>query len=121
MKTVREYLNKEWEENSGHIIKKAILNAASDRVGSYETYADIEGMYMAVYTFWEHNIEIFNVSENDKWIGYELTLDFNKTEWLKKNWGVETVRLIVPQWVMDSKASSEFHAKNLFKKYLKRI
>ena len=121
MKTVRDYLDKEWEENSGHIIKKAILNAASDRLGSYETYADIEGMYMAVYTFWEHNIEIFNVSENDKWVGYELTLDHNKTEWLRKNYGVETVRLIVPQWVMKLNANSEFHAKNLFKKYLKRI
>ena len=121
MKTVREYLNKEWEENSGHITKKAILNAACDRVGSYQTYADIEGMYMAVYTFWEHNIEDMSISENDKWVGYELTLDYNKTEWLKKNWGVETVRLIVPQWVMQLKASSEFHAKNIFKKYLKRI
>lgn len=121
MKTVRDYLDKEWEENSGHIMKKAILNAASDMVGSYETYADIEGMYMAVYTFWEHKIEEFDVSENDKWVGYELRLDYDKTEWLRKNYGKETVRLIVPQWVMKLKVNDERHAKNLFRKYLRRI
>jgi hypothetical protein len=121
MKTVREYLDKEWKENGGHITKKAILNAACDRVGSYQTYADIEGLYMAVYSFWDHNIESFDVSQNDKWVGYELTLDDDKTEWLLRNYGVRTVRLIVPQWVMELNANSEFHAQNLFKKYLKRI
>ena len=107
-KTVREYLNEEWEENSGHITKKAILQNASNKLGSYETYSDIEGLYMAVYSYWEHNIQDMTISENQKWVGYELRLIDS-----------QNVRLIVPQWVMNIKAKSEFHAKNLFTKYLK--
>ena len=121
MKTVKEYLDNEWEENNGHIMKKAILNAASDRIGSYETYADIEGMYLAVYSYWEHNVDNFIVSSNEKWVGYELTVGFERGQWLYEKYGRDTIRLIVPQWVMKLNANSEFHAKNLFKKYLRRI
>lgn len=121
MKTVREYLRLEWEENGGHITKKAILNKACDRIGSYSTYADVEGMYMAVYSFWEHNVEDFGEVENDKWVGYEIRVDFNKTEWLLRNYGVDSIRLIIPTWVMELEAKSERHADNLFNKYLKRI
>ncbi len=121
MKTVKQFLNEEWEENSGHIIKKAILNNACDRIGSYMQYADIEGSYMAVYSFWEHNVVDLQVSENKKWVGYELTVDEQKSAWLLKNFGNSTIRLIVPQWVMKLEANDEFHAKNLFTKYLKLI
>jgi len=121
MKTVKEYLDKEWEENSGHITKKAILNAACDRVGSYQTYADIEGMYMAVYSYWEHNIYDMRVVENDKYYGYELFLDLDRTEWLTKNYGKGTVRLVIPKWVMRANVTSERHASNMFKKYLRRV
>lgn len=120
-KTVRDYIAEDSEENSGHIIKKAILINASDRVGSYMTYADIEGSYMAVYSYWEHNIEDMTTSENAKWVGYELVLDGQKTQWLIDNYGESTVRLIVPQWVMSIEAKDEFHAKSLFTKYLKRL
>jgi len=89
MKTVREYLKLEWEENGGHITKKTILNKACDRIGSYQTYADIEGMYMAVYSFWEHNVEDFSEVENDKWVGYEIRVDAIKTDWLMRNYGVD--------------------------------
>ena len=59
MKTVREYLREEWSENGGHITKKAILSHACDRIGSYNSYDDIEGPYMAVYSYWDHNVEHF--------------------------------------------------------------
>ncbi len=121
MKTVREYLKLEWEENGGHITKKAILNNACDRIGSYQTYADIEGMYMAVYSYWEHNVEDFSEVENSKWVGYEIKVDAIKTDWLMRNYGVNSIKLIVPTWVMDLNANSERHASNLFNKYLRRI
>jgi len=121
MKNVREFLNEEWEENSGHITKKTILNTASNLIGSYQSYADIEGLYMAVYTYWEHNVMSMTISENDKWVGYELILDNEKTDWLLENIGKDTVRLIVPQWVMKLSCKDENHAKNLFNKYLKLI
>lgn len=121
MKTVKDYLNAEWNENSGHITKKAILKASCDRIGSYETYIDIEGSYMAVYSYWEHNVENFIVSENEKWVGYELEVGFERSQWLYKNYGRDTIRLIVPQWVMNMKVDSEFHASNLFRKYLRLL
>jgi len=121
MKTVRQYLQEDFNENGGHITKKAILTNASDRIGSYATYADVEGMYMAVYSYWDHNVEDFNEVENSKWVGYEVRLDDMKTDWLIRNYGVDTVKLIVPTWVMDIQAKSERHAGNLFRKYLRRL
>ena len=38
-----------------------------------------------------------------------------------RNYGVHSVKLIIPQWVMNIKAESERHASNLFNKYLKRL
>ena len=121
MKTVREYLQEEWNENSGHITKKAILNNACDRIGSYQTYADIEGMYMAVYSFWEHNVEHLDTVENEKWVGYEIHVDVQKQDWLSRNYGINTIKLIVPQWVMNLEVNDERHASNIFNKYLKRL
>jgi hypothetical protein len=121
MKTVREYLKNDWEENSGHITKKAILTNACDRIGSYQDYADIEGMYMAVYSFWEHNVECFDEVENEKWVGYELEVSIEKQQWLMNNYGVNTIKLIVPQWVMNLKVNNERHASNIFRKYLRRL
>jgi hypothetical protein len=121
MKTVRQYLREEWSENSGHITKKAILNNACDRIGSYQSYNDIEGAYMAVYSYWDHNVEHFNEVENHKYVGYEINVDGQKEQWLMKNYGVHSIKLIIPQWVMNIKADSERHASNLFNKYLKRL
>lgn len=121
MKTVREYLNTEWEKNSGHITKKAILEHAAHKIGSYRAYADIEGMYMAVYTYWDHNVESFTEVENDKWMGYDIKVDYNRTEWLVENYGTDSIKLIIPIWVMNLKAKSERHAANLFNKYLKTL
>jgi len=83
-KTVRTYLKEEWSSNGGHITKKAILDNCFDRIGSYLTYADIEGKYMAVYSYWEHNVENFDQVENDKYVGYEITCDLDRTNWLIK-------------------------------------
>ena len=121
MKSVRQYLDEEWKENSGHITKKAILNACCDRIGSYMTYADIEGSYMAVYSYWEHNVEDFTEVENEKWVGYEIRPSLDKQSWLLKHYGTDVIRLIVPTWVMNIEAKSEFHAKNLFTKYLRMV
>ncbi len=121
MKSVKQYLQEEWKENGGHITKKAILNNASDRLGSYQCYDDIEGSYMAVYSYWDHNVVDFSEVENDKWVGYEIRVDGQKEEWLLRNYGVSTVKLIVPQWVMEIKAKNERHAANLFNKYLRRL
>ena len=120
-KTVIEFLNSEWESNGGHITKKAILNHACHKLGSYQDYASIEGMYMAVFSFWEHNVDSIDISENEKWVGYEITVDADRADWLMKNYGRDTVRLIIPQWVMNIEAKSEFHAKSLFNKYLKAL
>ena len=121
MKTVRQYLRDEWNENGGHITKKAILNNSCDRIGSYQTYADVEGLYMAVYSYWEHNVEDFSEVENAKWVGYEIKVNEMKTNWLLRNYGVDSIKLIVPTWVMNLEANSERHAANLFNKYLKRL
>ncbi len=120
-KTVRTYLKEEWSSNGGHITKKAILDNCFDRIGSYLTYADIEGKYMAVYSYWEHNVENFDQVENDKYVGYEITCDLDRTNWLIKNFGKPTIQLIVPNWVMDLKVNDERHASNIFKKYLKLV
>ena len=111
MKSVRQFLNEEWKKNSGHITKKAILDVACDRLGSYMTYADIEGSYMAVYYYWDHNVEWFDEFENDKWVGYIVRVDIERSQWLLNNYGQDDVRLIVPTWVMDMKVNDE--AKNL--------
>jgi len=121
MKTVRQYLTEEWNENGGHITKKTILNKSFDRIGSYQTYADVEGLYMAVYSFWSHNVEDFSEVENAKWVGYEIKVDAMKTDLLVRNYGVDSIKLIVPTWVMNLEANSERHAANLFNKYLKRL
>ena len=121
MKTVREFLNKEWEENSGHITKKIISQKSSDRIGSYQNYSDINGLYMAVYDYWDHTVEAFSQVENEKWVGYEIFTDLERTEWMQKNWGESSIRLVLPQWVMNLNAKSERHASNLFRKYLKRV
>ena len=76
---------------------------------------------MAVYSFWEHNVENFDQVENDKYVGYEITCDFDKTNWLIKNYGKPTIQLIVPTWVMDLKVNDERHATNIFRKYLKLV
>ena len=120
-KTVRKYLQEEWSSNSGHITKKAILDNCVDYIGSYLTYADIEGKYMAVYSYWEHKVENFDQVENDKYVGYEITCDFDKTNWLLENYGKPTIQLIVPTWVMDLKVNDERHAANIFRKYLKLV
>jgi hypothetical protein len=120
-KTVRELLDSEWVSNGGHITKKAILNNACDRLGSYQTYESIEGMYMAVYSYWEHNVESMDISENEKWVGYEIRVDADRADWLMRNYGRDTVRLIIPQWVMNIQAKDMFHAKSLFNKYLQRL
>jgi|TARA_B110000285_G_scaffold193983_1_gene223325 hypothetical protein len=121
MKSVREYLKEEWDENSGYITKKGIMDNCFDRLGSYAQYADIEGMYMAVYSYWSHNVEDINEVENSKYVGYELTVDHEKTNWLRKMYGKDTIQLVIPQWVMNLGADSERHASNLFSKYLKIV
>ena len=121
MKTVRQYLREEWSENSGYITKKGIMDNCFDRLGSYAQYADIEGMYMAVYSYWDHNVEHFNEVENHNYVGYEINVDGQKEQWLMRNYGVHSIKLIIPQWVMNIKADSERHASNLFNKYLKRL
>jgi hypothetical protein len=78
-------------------------------------------MYMAVFSFWEHNVDSIDISENEKWVGYEIRVDADRADWLMKNYGRDTVRLIIPQWVMNIEAKSEFHAKSLFNKYLKAL
>ncbi len=119
--SVRTYLENEWSENGGHITKKAILDNCFDRIGSYLTYANVEGKYMAVFYYWDHNVEGFMKVENEKYVGYEITCDFNKTEWLTKNYGKPTIQLIVPTWVMSLQVNDERHAANIFRKYLKIV
>ena len=121
MKTVRQHLREEWNENGGHSTKKAILRKACDRIGSYNSYDDIEGAYMAVYSYWSHNVEQFNEVENHKWVGYEINVDYEREEWLMRNYGVNSIKLVVPQWVMNIEAKNFRHASNLFNKYLRRL
>jgi len=121
MKTVRQHLQEEWNENSGHFQKKTILNACCDLIGSYQTYNDIEGSYMAVFSYWDHNVESFDEVENAKWVGYELHVDVSREDWLMANTGKPTIQLIVPTWVMDLKVNDWRHATNIFKKYLKCV
>jgi hypothetical protein len=121
MKTLREYLDQEWSENGGHLTKKTILNKACDFIGSYMDYADIEGQYLAVYSFWEHNVDDIIVVENKSWVGYEIRLESTKSEWLRNNYNKDSVRLICPQWAMNLTIKNSLHARNLFSKYLKLV
>ena len=66
-------------------------------------------------------VEHFNEVENHKYVGYEINVDGQKEQWLMKNYGVHSIKLIIPQWVMNIKAESERHASNLFSKYLKIV
>lgn len=118
MKTVKQFLDSEWYENSGHGVKQAILDNIFDRIGSYYTYSDIEGVYMAVISYWEHNVEDMIVKENNKWYGIELSVDIDRANWLRENYGNDTIRLVVPQWVMNKKVNDFRHAKNLFRKMI---
>tara|TARA_R110000824_G_scaffold7767_4_gene35042 strand:- start:758 stop:1120 length:363 start_codon:yes stop_codon:yes gene_type:complete len=118
---VRQYLKEEWNENSGYITKKGIMDKCFDRLGSYSQYADIEGMYMAVFSYWEHNVENMKEVENSKYVGYELTVDGLKSEYLKKMYGKPTIQLVVPKWVMSLDVKTERHASNLFRKHLKIV
>tara|TARA_R110000796_G_scaffold39528_1_gene98539 strand:+ start:207 stop:569 length:363 start_codon:yes stop_codon:yes gene_type:complete len=118
---VRQYLKEEWNENSGYITKKGIMDKCFDRLGSYVQYAGIEGMYMAVFSYWSHNVENMKEVENSKYVGYELTVDGLKSEWLRKMYDKDTIQLVIPQWVMNCEVNSERHASNLFSKYLKIV
>ena len=118
---VREFLQEEWEENSGRIIKKAILDKISHIVGSYQSYNDVDGPQMAVYEYWDHNIDGYSVSENTKWHGIEIQPSSDRIGHVLKIFGRQTIRLIVPMWIMDLPAKSEDHAKNLFRRNLKIV
>ena len=120
-KSVREHLNDDWRTNGGHATKQAILEKGATRLGSYHTYSDIEGLYMAVYSYWEHNVEDFDEVENEKWVGYEVRVDVDRSLWLLNNFGRESVRFIIPNWVMGIEAKDFRHAKNLFRKYLRLV
>lgn len=121
MKSVKEYLYEEWEENRGRIIKKSILNKIADIIGSYHKYNEIDGPYMAVYEYWDHNVLHITLSENEKWFGYEITPSEDYMDYVVKLFNRDSIRLVVPMWIMNLAAKNENHAKNLFAKYLQIV
>lgn len=118
---VREYLQEEWEENRGRIVKKSILDRISDIIGSYHKYDGIDGSYMAVYEYWDHNVMHLSLSENEKWVGYEITPSVQYMDYVVKMFNRDSIRLVVPKWIMNSEAKNENHARNLFTKNLKVV
>ena len=118
---VREFLQEEWQENSGRIIKKAILDRIADIIGSYHKYDGIDGSYMAVYEYWDHNVVHLSLSENKKWVGYEITPSMQYMDYVVKLFNRDSIRLVVPMWIMKSEAKNENHARNLFRKNLKIV
>ena len=121
MKSVKEYLYEEWDENSGRIIKKSILNTIAYIIGSYQNYDGIDGPYMAVYEYWDHNVMHLSLSENEKWFGYEITPSEDHMDYVVKLFNRDSIRLVVPMWIMNLAAKNENHARNLFNKYLKVV
>ena len=97
LRTVESRLDREWRENGGHATKEAILDNIPHIIGSYHTYRDIEGLYMAVYSFWEHNIADIDIVENDKWYGIILTTE---SEFYGNGRTYKEIKLYVPRWVM---------------------
>lgn len=120
-KTVKALLTKDWSENSGYSFKKIILNSTAHYIGSYNTYADIEGIYMAVYSYWEHNVEDFRVVENSKWVGIEIWTSLERMQLWEKNYGFGTLKLVVPKYIMELEVNNVRHACNIFKKYLRVV
>lgn len=121
MGTLKTILENDFSGNGGYLVKKTLMDFSAEYVGSYNTYISICGLHMAVFEYWEHNIDDLDICENDKWYGFQVFLPVEKTEWLIKNYKKETIKFVVPQWIMNAKVKDYRHAQNLFRKYLKLV
>jgi len=121
MKTLKTILTNDFSGSGGHLIKKTVMDFSADYIGSYQDYISISGFAMAVQEYWDHNVDDYHISENDKWYGIEVFLPVEKTDWLYKNFKKETLRFVVPQYIMKAKVKDYRHAQNLFRKYLKPV